>query len=257
MSVDSNARRTKTWAMHLPGVTYPTVHLDRRLANGAGGARAIRLGRRCSGEGVDGPQRVRGPGRVQGDAARALGRDERVRQQVLHRLERPDRHSVLRTVLRVGGAQLNGAAHRADEIGARERQPERGPTDNVIARQGADHGAVLTDRRRRPGEVHRWQRIAERHLEHDPLSRRQRRDRAPSIDSDRATQRTQVHPQCNRFPRRRRSGPGQPAELSGQRRPEERRVGDSTSELLGDDRGLDPGTPGDAGVAPRAQLPPS
>ena len=83
--------------------------------------------------GVSGRERVDGPGCVQGHAARPLGGDVRVGQQVLHGLERADGVAVLVAVLGVVGGQGDGAAHRADEIGGGEGEAEGGDGGDVVA----------------------------------------------------------------------------------------------------------------------------
>src|SRR6516165_10495581 len=75
----------------LPGVADATVDLDGGLAHRARRPGAVRLGERgrqvrlVRGEGVD------GPGGLPSDAARALGGDVRVGEEVLDRLEGADR----------------------------------------------------------------------------------------------------------------------------------------------------------------------
>ena len=51
----------------------------------------------------------------------------RLGEQVLHGLERTDRNAVLPAFGRVRDGHVEHATHHADEVGARERQAERGP----------------------------------------------------------------------------------------------------------------------------------
>ena len=122
----------------LPGVADAAVHLDRGLAHRAGGAGAVGLGDGARRERVGRVEGVDRPGRVTRDARRTLGRDQRVGQQVLHRLERADRHAVLTSLGRVLRRQRDRAAHDADEIGTRQREPERGPPAPRVGRRRRD-----------------------------------------------------------------------------------------------------------------------
>ena len=92
-----------------------------------GGAGAVRLGDPAGGARLVGREVVDGPRRVQRDAERTLHQTVRLGEQVLHGLERTDRHAVLPAFGRVRDGDVEHAAHDADEIGAREREPERGP----------------------------------------------------------------------------------------------------------------------------------
>ena len=119
--------------MHSHVLPMPAVHLDRRLAH-----RAARRGRSTPWRPGRPTQRVGGlevvdrPRRVQRDAERALHQAPRLGEQVLHRLERPDRHAVLPALRRVRHGDVEHAPHHADEVGAGERQAERGPRREVV-----------------------------------------------------------------------------------------------------------------------------
>ena len=93
---------------------------------------------------VGGREVVDGPRRVQRDAERALHEAVRLGEQVLHGLERPDGHAVLPALGRVRDRHVEHAAHHADEIGAREREAERGPRREVVV---GEEPTLVGDRR--------------------------------------------------------------------------------------------------------------
>ena len=103
-----------------------------------GGACAVRLRDATRGERGVGREVVDGPRRVQCDAVRTLHETVRFREQVLHGLEGPDGHAVLAAVGGVLDGHGEHAAHDADEIGAREREAERGPGREVVVGERAD-----------------------------------------------------------------------------------------------------------------------
>ena len=111
----------------IPPCTWIAVSHTVRAAR-AQYALATRPAARASsgGEVVDGPRRV------QRDAERALHQAARLGEEVLHRLERTDGHAVLPSLRRVRDGHVEHAAHDPDEVGARERQPERGPSGEVV-----------------------------------------------------------------------------------------------------------------------------
>ena len=104
------------------------------------------LATRPGGERVVGREVVDGPRRVQRDAERALHEAARFGEQVLHGLERTDGHAVLRALGRVRDGDVEHAAHDADEVGAREREAERGPRGEVVV---GEEPALVGDRRHR------------------------------------------------------------------------------------------------------------
>ena len=90
---------------------------------------------------------VDGPRRVQRDAERALHQAACFGEQVLHGLERTDGYAVLAALGRVRDRDVEHAAHHADEVGAREREAERGPRGEVVV---GEQPALIGDRRARP-----------------------------------------------------------------------------------------------------------
>jgi len=84
--------------------------------------------RRGSSERLMSRQRVDGPRRVERETAGALHRDERVGEQMLHGLERPDQRPELPPHADIVGCQGDGAAHHAYEVRTRHRQGKRIPT---------------------------------------------------------------------------------------------------------------------------------
>ena len=104
-------------------------------------------------ERVGGREVVDRPRRVQRDAERALHEAARLGEEVLHGLERTDGNAVLPALGGVRDRHVEHAAHDADEIGARERQAERGPRGEVVARE---EPALVGDRAGRgPGRDRR------------------------------------------------------------------------------------------------------
>ena len=91
----------------------------------------------------DGCEVVDRPRRVQRDAERAFHQAARVGEQVLHRLERTDRDAVLLPLRRVRDRDVEHAAHHADEVGAREREAERGPRGEIVV---GEQPSLLGDR---------------------------------------------------------------------------------------------------------------
>ena len=79
----------------LPRVADAAVDLDRGLAHRAGAAGGVRLGDRGGSAGVGRREGVDGPGGVEQRAQGTLGERPGLGQQVLHGLERADRHAVL------------------------------------------------------------------------------------------------------------------------------------------------------------------
>ena len=116
----------------LPRVADAAVHLHRRLAHRARGAGAVRLGDPAGGARLGGREVVDRPRRVQRDAERTFHQAARFGEQVLHGLERADRNAVLPALGRVRDGHVEHAAHHADEVGAREREAERGPRGEVV-----------------------------------------------------------------------------------------------------------------------------
>ena len=77
----------------------------------------------------------------------------RLGEQVLHGLERTDGHAVLPALGRVRDRDVEHAAHDADEVGAREREAERGPLGEIVA---GEQPALIGDRvHRRAGRDRR------------------------------------------------------------------------------------------------------
>ena len=217
----------------LPGVADAAVDLDGGLAHGAGGAGAVRLRQRGGGQRLPRRQRVDRPGGVQRDGVRPLGRHVRVRQQVLHGLERTDRRAVLPALAGVVDRQPHGAPHDADEVGAREREPERPPPGHAVVGERADRHLLgrPVDERRRAGQVDALLGRSEGHPQQLPTVEQQRPLGAGCVDRSHAVGRDGLG--CDR----RRHGRQAP-QLGRQRRPEERGVGQTTRQLLGDDRRL-------------------
>ena len=100
----------------------------------------------AGGEVVDGPRRV------QRNAERTFHQAPRVGEEVLHGLERTDGNAVLPALGGVRNRDVEHAAHDTDEVGARDREPERGPLGEVV---GGDEPTLIVDRvHRRSGRDH-------------------------------------------------------------------------------------------------------
>ena len=203
---------------------------------------------------------VDGPRRVQRDAERALHEAVRLGEQVLHGLERTDRNAVLPALGRVRDGDVEHAAHHADEVGARERQAERGPLGEIV---GGEEPALVGDRlHRRPGRDHangarqiragrspRARRPAParggsrrpREPRRTPIrARRRRRPRRSASTSPRrarSRRRRARRENATTAPRRRRARPAR--EVGREHRARERDVGHRAAEGVGDDGGLD------------------
>ena len=128
----------------LPRVADPAVHLHRGLAHGARGAGAVRLGDATRGARLGGGEVVDGPRRVQRDAERALHEAVAPRRAGAARpgTSRRERRTAVRSAAYATG-DVEHAAHHADEVGAREREPERGPRREIVVREEV---ASLADR---------------------------------------------------------------------------------------------------------------
>ena len=250
----------------LPRVADAAVHLDGGLAHRAGGPGAVGLGHRGGGQRLGRRERVDRPRRVERDAARALHGDERVGQQVLHRLERADR-SRRTACATTAYSQARSTAPRivptrSAQVSASPRAVQRARSSSVSGRPSSGATWVAAgERHRRPGQVdgHR----AGRQRRPDRPGSRSARPRAPAPRSRPRRRRRRSRGHARRRPLRPgRAGPasnatvsaavaaggaGQPPELGGERRPEERRVGQAAPELLGDDGGLDARRPRRAG----------
>ena len=104
---------------------------------------------------------------LEGAFAERLGLGE----QVLHGLERTDRHAVLATLPGILGGQLDRALHHADEVGGGEGDGERLPRHEIVGRQRAEPGRGVRRRvdepAHRPGQIDAagFVRCGDRHLD--------------------------------------------------------------------------------------------
>src|SRR5262245_17205999 len=119
----------------VPRVSHPAVHLHRGLADGACGARAVGFGHAPRGAGLVRRELIHGPGGIERGAERPLDQAASLGEQMLHGLEGPDGDAVLLPLLRVGDRDVEDATHDPDQIGARERQAQRRPGIEVVARE--------------------------------------------------------------------------------------------------------------------------
>ena len=127
----------------LPGEADAAVGLQAHLRNlragvadiGLGDARDLRRGRTTVGDGLRGGRRTRGA---------HLDPETDVGEDVLERLERPDRATERDARLRVLNRDLGELAHRADRLGEgeRDRHVELGVDARLGAAARAEHRAV-------------------------------------------------------------------------------------------------------------------
>lgn len=202
-----------------------------------------------------GRELVDGPRGVLRDADRALEQAVRLGEHVLHRLEGADRHTELPPLRRVRDADLESTAHDTHEVCARQRESERLPPGDVVAREETFviDGAHLGVRRygaHRTSEVGTARFARERHSrEPVPVSVGDEHVRGVAPGRvDRVGRRSRVATgdgrgrECGRE-RDHRAVVGAcarpPREVAREQRARERDIGDRGTERAGDDRGLD------------------
>ena len=129
----------------LPGVADTAVYLDRGLAYGPRGARAVDLREASGADRLGRVQLVDRPGSVPQDADRAFDQSQAFGQQVRDGLVGADRLAILLTDFRVLAGQAVRSACRTDQVGRCGRQREGEPALGGVGVEIADGGEVVAD----------------------------------------------------------------------------------------------------------------